>query len=767
MKSLSGKFGSTRGWALLLTLFVGAGLFVAACGDEEVPTPTTPAPTPPPAPPPEPEPPAPEKPATPTGLQVASQTANSITWTWNAVDGAHGYVVQASTDETFDDTDQLALTVQPSFTATPLPPGTNVYVRVAAGVLTAATPSLDPKDYLLSDWTTHVTGMTDAATPAAPAAPANVRATDRGSNYIEWSWDAVSGAAGYHAQFSRTTDFSDPDADRPLLQRTSVRISNLPAETDGYLRVRAYTGSGTGEDTVFGVWSATDGSSTREPPPAVPLDAPTGLQSTGSNDDSISLDWDSVDDADYYEVEQRAEDGDWVDASCGGGDAEVDETSCEATGLAEVTEYDFRVRAFPSSSDAQRRESDWTTLNNISTTGTRPPPPPMTVSGGEDDLNIIWDSTANTITWRWDQVADRSRKYQIYYSEENYNSKANPCIGPSAGGWVDADAGGFATSLIATNAHAAVSEALEAGDVALLCVQTTWDDDRGVTQYGNHSFAWAATTPATPSLATTPYDDKDGDTKAIYWQGVAFDQGFQYELRLVSAPPDEQSDGTTDAASAPDQDACTAGKELSDEDSGNRETFTLNAYDVTGLADYTSYHLCYQARNEDGTSRSAWAISADGGVTLPSQPSTISGSPSSVDHDDGLEWSFAVPTNGHPQETTSYVIELFQETAEAADANPKITGRRSLTAKDCEATTAIRNAADDGDIYTAKAAVAATNVTRTRTHIRVVVPEGSVTDAGTGPAKRNYLCVQSTVTSARVSKWRLSGSVTQRKDPGS
>ena len=474
-----------------------------------------------------------------------------------------------------------------------------------------------------------------------------------------------------------------------------------------------------------------------------------------------------MDDADHYEVEQRAEDGAWVDTSCDGSDNEVDETACEATGLNELTEYDFRVSAIPSSGDTEFRASAWATLNNVETTGTRPPPPPMTVSGGEDDLNIIWESTAASITWRWDQVADRSRTYEIHFSEVAYNAKANPCVEPDHADWATADAGGFATSY-KTDATGVTdfSPALEAGDVALLCVQTTWEDDRGVTQYGNHSFAWAATTPTVPSLATTPYEDKDGDTKAIYWTGVTFDRGFQYELRLVSASPTEDaSAGTTAAAAVPDQAACKAGKELADENSGNRAEFAFTAYDVTGLADYTSYHLCYMARNEDGTSRSEWAISSNGGVTLPSQPGSIGGSPSSVDHDDGLEWSFTVPAEGHPQEVASYSAFLFQEAPEAADADPKLTGRRSLNAKDCEATGAIRNAADDGDIYT-RDAVAAGNLMRTRTQIRVEVPTASVTDAGTGPSKKNYLCVQSKLTTDRVSKWRLSGAVTQRKDPG-
>ena len=103
---------------LLLTVTLGAGLVLSGCGDDD--TATTPAPAPPPPPPPapepepEPEPPAPEAPATPTGLHVDETTETSITWHWNAVEGALGYMVQVSLDEMFDDTDQVGLTQETS-----------------------------------------------------------------------------------------------------------------------------------------------------------------------------------------------------------------------------------------------------------------------------------------------------------------------------------------------------------------------------------------------------------------------------------------------------------------------------------------------------------------------------------------------------------------------------------------------------------------------------------------------------------------------------
>ena len=133
-----------------------------------MPAPTTPAP--PPAPPPAPEPePAPEPPATPTGLMVSASTTSSITWTWNAVEGAIGYVVQANMDEMWDETDTVMFngvpfTTMTTYTASDLAAGTTVYVRVAAAAGTPAAP-------LVSDFSTHVTGMAMAAALAAPRQP--------------------------------------------------------------------------------------------------------------------------------------------------------------------------------------------------------------------------------------------------------------------------------------------------------------------------------------------------------------------------------------------------------------------------------------------------------------------------------------------------------------------------------------------------------------------------------------------------------------------
>lgn len=610
MKSLTGKSSSTRGWALLLILFLGAGLLVAACGDEETPAPTTP--TPPPAPPPpapEPEP-EPEKPATPTGLQVASKTANSITWTWNAVEGAHGYVVQASADETFDETDQLALTIQPSYTATPLPADTSVYLRVAAGVLTAGAPSLDPSDYLLSDWTTHVTGTTDAAA-AALAAPANVRETDTGSNFIEWSWDAVSGAAGYHAQFSRTESFSPPGADRPLLQDTSVRISNLPANTDGYLRVRAYTGSGTGQDTEFSDWSATDMASTGEPPPPPPataLDAPGNVQTSSVQNNSITVTWDDVIDAEEYAVEQRADGGSWDAASCGTGGT-VTVTSCVASGLDVATDYDFRVKAFPDSADTTLTESPWSGTASATTTGTAPREP---VAGGDNELNITWESDDTSITWFWPAASDTriTNLYVVLTPASAGERQGCPALNDQTTAWQ--------TDMPYAIAHKVTGLTAGGGDVRGLCVRRTWTDDQDNPQYGPVSVAWAATSPAQPNntpgageITAGPKDDsKTSRTTAIDWF-VQMDKGFKYQVRTVSAQVGESLGTCADEG--------VGNTELSASSDNAHERFRLSS-----LQTYTAYKACVRATNDQG--QSGWTEIGSPVQTLPTAPSGLTSS---------------------------------------------------------------------------------------------------------------------------------------------
>ena len=279
-------------------MFLGAGLVLSGCGDDD--TATTPAPAPPPPPPaPEPEP-EPEAPATPTGLMVSATTIDSITWTWNAVEGAIGYAVQVSADEMFDATDTIHPAAETTFTASPLPPETSVFVRVAAAGGTLEAP-------LLSNWTTHVTGMSampppPPPAPEAPATPTGLTA-ESGEGSITWSWDAVEGADGYAVQVSMDEMFDDMDA-TTYTTETTHSVGDLGYGETRYARVAST--SGTGDDMLTSMWTThTTGMSAAAPPPPPPPmapAAPTGLTAE-SGDGSITWSWDAVEGADGYAVQ--------------------------------------------------------------------------------------------------------------------------------------------------------------------------------------------------------------------------------------------------------------------------------------------------------------------------------------------------------------------------------------------------------------------------------------------------------------------------------
>ena len=604
MKSLTGNSPSARGWALLLILFLGAGLFVAACGEEETPAPTTPPPAPPPTPTPPPPEPEPEAPAVPTGLHVDARTANSITWHWNAVEGAVGYVVQASMDETWEASDTVTFngapfTTETHYTATELEPETTVYVRVASAAGTVAAP-------VVSDFSTHVTGMTTADTPPGPPVPANLRVTGQTSNSITWEWNAVEGATGYQSQFSGTSTFPTGSTGREFSTNTTRTVSNLDAEADGYLRVRAFTG--TQAEPVFGMWTEGQMGTTEEPPPAAPLSAPSGL-STTPTDTSITLTWDGVRNAGSYEVGQRVSGDTWGDADCGGDGNEVEEEECVASGLTAGTDYDFRVRAIPSNTD-RYVTSTWSETAESRTSGRSTAPVPPMTEGGMGSLNVTWTSTAATsITWSWEPTAGATYEWSVEATP--VSDDPNPCEDVV---WADTNTG-FGSG--AQFSHTA--DSLTAGNVRLLCVRSQNKDNRAL------SWAWGVPRPAGPTVPGTRADAANDNDKAVTtaltWTSIAVVPDFDYELRVVADPVrgGKINGDTTDAKVV--QAACSAGTSHLSGDSDVPVTFADTSI-TSGLKPHTGYLLCLRYANTKGDT--GWAVPSTNAeiFTLPGRPAS-------------------------------------------------------------------------------------------------------------------------------------------------
>ena len=860
MKSLTGKFASSGGWALLLILLLGAGLFVAACGDEDVPTPTTPAPPPPPppAPPPAPEPepePEPEAPAVPVGLRISgsgtdfvewswtpvadvsgydvqfspneaftgedeiiARTAEEISyrrdglaegtsaflrvrsaagtgeeritsdwsthvtgmteaptpepesvppamptglavsdsgedfieWSWDPVEGASGYDVQFSENQIFSEEDEtISRSVeQVSYRREELETGTSYYLRVRSaagtgeeritsdwsthvtGMTEAPTPVLQPpamptglaisdrgenfiewswdpadgasgydvqfsenqvfseedetisrtleeisyrreeleaetsyylrvrsaagtgEERITSDWSTHVTGTTTAAEPDAPLAPANLRVKDTGSDFIEWEWDDVAGASGYQAQFSTDSAFSDPDTFlRQGASNTTQRVSNLGSEADGYLRVRAYLG--TLANPVFGEWSEAKKATTDEPPAAVALDAPDNVETSDRQDNSIAVAWDAVDDAEEYQVQQRAEGGLWGAANCGSatGSNAVTGTSCVASGLDEDTEYDFRVKAFPDSSDSTKTESGWSGTASATTTGEAPPPP---VTGGDDELNVQWTSTATAISWNWDPVAnreDRARIDHLVYvtSDKECATVSYPAGDPSTNTLEDDSAAWTNIGMNISVTRGAAGDTLPGGAIRTLCMVRTWEEELGsgvkIRRFGTPAVVRASTSPKF-STATNPKLSDSGtkrDSVRIEW-AFEVDSGFKYPGRVVFVSRDDSLSTGNDACE--DAHRSVAPPNVSTTDDVSEQ----HREDVGSDDAYQRYAFCVRAETEQG--ESSWQRIGGEVETLPGKPVSPSYDPDVSEVEDdatgthivtSLAWS--VPEN--------------------------------------------------------------------------------------------------------------------------
>ncbi len=596
MKSFTGKFTSVRGWALLFTLFLGAGFFAVSCGEEEVPAPTTPAP-PPPAPTPTPTP-EPTGPATPTGLRASA-----------------------------------------------------------------------------------------------------------GDGYIEWTWNGVEGVLGYQGQFSADAVFTAADTTFLIVApQTSHRVHN---QTSGYFRVRSGVGASV-TDLQYSDWSDAVRGIT-EPPAAVPLSVPGSVAAGSPRDATITVTWDAVADAEAYEV-QRQDGGSWTSASCGGAGNRVTGIECVAGGLDSGTAYAFRVRAVPATSATGSAPSAWSSSATATTTGR------AAVSVEPGGLNLLWKSEfdltqvsdttyRHAITWNWDPVEDRALQplidhYAALLGTPGIDTSTNPrrtddeCpsldsidrnletivdTAEASGIWINLDSDISVTLSITNNdttfADNVAADTMGRGQTRGLCLVRTWEDERGIRQFGDVSLAWASTVPASripgvtggSAFANPQVTDTGGATTSIGWD-YEIDEGFDYVLRMVTTSRDnDEPDDTAD---------CGGGNAVPSPARRNAQDFPVS-HRERRPAPYTHYQLCIRAENDYGAS--SWVFVGDDGTggagtgmtdgaptrpTSPAIPVYVPGESSVIEdsnrrHDaHRLVWSVS-PKVGTPIDGAMFDVTVF------------------------------------------------------------------------------------------------------------
>ncbi|WP_052339442.1 fibronectin type III domain-containing protein [Gorillibacterium massiliense] len=253
-------------------------------------------------------------------LAVAAITQTSISLTWSSVSGATRYELMID-GETID-----AGTGTSYLHAGLLPYSWHAY-RVRA-----------VSDGQTGEWSEALTQSTALATPVITG----IKATSR---QIAIEWDEVVGATGYEVE-----------ADNAVIDAGSSSIfvhNGLLPNTIHTYRVRAKNASVTSE------WSQWSTSRTLTTTP----DTPGNLRATATTN-SISLQWNSVKDADNYDLEI---DGKVVSA--------ITRTEYLYANLDANTMHTFRVRASNHSG-----KSDWSEMIKERTT------PEMTVNVGQDTI---------------------------------------------------------------------------------------------------------------------------------------------------------------------------------------------------------------------------------------------------------------------------------------------------------------------------------------------------------------------------------------------
>ena len=188
----------------------------------------------------------------------------------------------------------------------------------------------------------------------APSTPTGFIVSGRGDDYIEWRWNAVSGAEGYEVQFSEDGEFTSADPSHDVGAELTYRQSGLAYDTRGYLRVRAYVGSDA-ERLSSGWTEAATGLTNPAPPPPPRPAVPQGLAATGG-EDFVEWTWRAVPDVDGYQIQYSENEA--FTSTDPTEDLSAETLSYTKEDLEPGTPHYLRVRSFIEV-DGARYESAW------------------------------------------------------------------------------------------------------------------------------------------------------------------------------------------------------------------------------------------------------------------------------------------------------------------------------------------------------------------------------------------------------------------------
>ena len=269
---------------------------------------------------PEPEP-TPTIPSHPASMTATANGQNSITLTWEAVEGATSYNIYSTA------AGNVPAVTATEYTYEGLTAGTYYCFEITAE--NAAGESYDSAyGCATTEAATEEPPPEPEPTPTIPSHPASMTATANGQNSITLTWEAVEGATSYNI-------YSTAAGNVPAVTATEYTYEGLTAGTQYCFEVTAENAVGESYDAAYAC-------ATTEEAPVAPA-APTNVVATVDGQNSIVVTWAAVEGATYYIVYK---DGQMWD--------QVNGTTYTSTGLTAGTEYCYAVQAY----DANGLESE-------------------------------------------------------------------------------------------------------------------------------------------------------------------------------------------------------------------------------------------------------------------------------------------------------------------------------------------------------------------------------------------------------------------------
>ena len=301
-------------------------------------------------------------------------TKDTITLTWNAVNGADSYDLEITktADNGITAVNDIAVT---NYSHTNLIPNTEYSYRIRAK--NSGGEGIWSQPLVIS------------TKPDVPSIPQNISASST-SREISIAWDSVDTATGYEVEIMSGINDNQTVTDQVYgTTETSYIQTGLTPNTEYQYRVRAKNEAGVGD------WSDQNSIMTKESVPGIPTNIQTAVTSN-----EITLSWNETPYAESYDIEimsgvdeEQTVTGEVYGIE--GNMVHLTDTTYTFHGLKSNTEYQYRIRA-----NNHVGEGDWSEPIAV-TTGTNAPQTPGNLKAEADStkVTLTWDAVANATSY--------------------------------------------------------------------------------------------------------------------------------------------------------------------------------------------------------------------------------------------------------------------------------------------------------------------------------------------------------------------------------